>query len=78
MMMGRGFAFGYGPYGCGFLPMFLIILLVGIVMFLIIRYYRRKSILINHGSQALEILNERLAKGEITSEEYESIKKIIQ
>ncbi|WML54457.1 SHOCT domain-containing protein [Neobacillus sp. PS3-12] len=76
-MMGRGFAFGYGTYGCGgLIPMILIIVVLGLLVFLIARRPTRHRE--HQGSQAISILNERLAKGEITSEEYEKLKKTIQ
>lgn len=76
-MMGRGFAYGYGTYGCGgFIPMVLIIAVIGLVVFLIARGPRKTRE--QQSSQAMAILNERLAKGEITQEEYEKLKKIIR
>ena len=76
-MMGHGFVHGYGGYGCGgLLPMLIIILVVGLLVYLIVKRPRRHKD--RQGSQALAILNERLAKGEITTEEYETLKKIIQ
>lgn len=77
MMMGRGFGYGYGSFGCGMVPILLIILFVGIIFYFIIKNQRRGLAKINHSSQALTILNERFAKGEITQEEYEKIKKVI-
>lgn len=80
MMFGRGFGYGYGSYLCGgVMPVMLVlaILLVGIVIYFIFKNQKRKSTAVVTGSQALTILNERLAKGEITQEEYEKIKKII-
>lgn len=79
MMMGRGFdhGFEYGLFGCGLLPILLVFLTIGIVIYLISKNQRRRSTVKSQGSQALTILNERLAKGEITTEEYEKIKKVI-
>ncbi|SHH72831.1 putative membrane protein [Caloranaerobacter azorensis DSM 13643] len=67
MMMGFGM-------GCGFLG----ILLLGIVVYLIFKYTNGRK---HHGyydkSDALEILKERYAKGEITEEEYERKKNML-
>jgi putative membrane protein len=78
MMFGRGLAYGYGGYGCGgWLPMLLFVIVIfGFIILLIVKRPRRNKE--HQGSQALAILNERLAKGEITTEEYERLKKIIQ
>lgn len=80
MMMGRGFVHGFGPYGgCGgFFPMIVLLLLAGIFIFLVIKHYRRNSAFISQNSMAIDILKTRLAKGEITQEEYEKLKKLIQ
>lgn len=76
-MMGRGIAFGYGTYGCGgLIPMILIIAVLGMLIFLIAKRPARYRE--HQEPQAVSILNERLAKGEITSEEYEKLKKTIK
>lgn len=76
-MMGRAFGYGYGFWGCGILSFTFILFIV--IVFLIIITKNRRSRLdeLNTGSQAISILNERLAKGEITQEEYEKIRKVI-
>ncbi|MDP4086882.1 MAG: SHOCT domain-containing protein [Bacillota bacterium] len=80
MMMGRGFVHGFGPYGgCGgLIPMVVILLLAGIFILLAVKHYRRKSVLFAQNSNAIEILMTRLAKGEITQEEFEKLLKLIQ
>lgn len=76
-MMGRGFAYGYGTYSCGgIIPMLLIIVVLGLLVFLIMKRPRKHGE--QHSSQAMTILNERLAKGEISPEEYEKLRKIIK
>lgn len=77
MMMGRAFGYGYGSFGCGILPMVITLLIGGVMLYFIMKSLRRSPTAINKGSQALMILNERLAKGEMTQEEYEKIKKVI-
>ena len=78
-------------YGCNFfggnhVPMFLIGLLILVVTALvIIMIYKHHKISNLHFTptpptpkdNALEILNERLAKGEVTPEEYIKIKEIL-
>jgi putative membrane protein len=77
-MMGRGFAYGYGTYGCGVLiPMLLIIAGIGLIVFLIIKKPKKQHN-DQQSSQAMAILNERLAKGEISPEEYEKLRKVIK
>jgi putative membrane protein len=78
MMMGRGYGFEYGSFGCGIFLMILILLIIGIAFYFINKNKRRGHAATSiRASEALVILNERLAKGEITQEEYEKIKKVI-
>ena len=65
-MMGRGMMGGYG-----LLIVFLVLL--GIVL-LVLATFRRGS----SGPDPLEILNQRLARGEVTREQYEEFKQLIQ
>ncbi len=77
-MMGRGFAYGYGTYGCGgLIPMLLIIVVLGLIVFLIVKRPKKQHNE-QQSSQAMAILNERLAKGEISPEEYEKLRKVIK
>lgn len=78
-MMGRGMAYGYGAYRCmggGLIPMLLIIIVIGLLVFFIAKRPRKHREY--HSSQAMTILNERLAKGEIAPEEYEKLKNILK
>lgn len=77
-MMGHGFGYGYGYgiYNCGgLIPMLFILAVFGLFVFLIMKRPRKYS---EHSSQAMTLLNERLAKGEVTQEEYEILRKIIK
>lgn len=68
---------GYAPFhmwGFGFLPM---ILFWGLVMYGIVLLFRYHSGPTNK-KDILEMLKERYAKGEITREEFETIKKDIK
>ncbi|WP_427340030.1 SHOCT domain-containing protein [Caloranaerobacter sp. DY30410] len=70
MMMGFGM-------GCGGI---LGLLLLGIVVYFIFRYANERRYNGNYGydkNDALEILKERYARGEITEEEYERKKKML-
>jgi len=73
---------GYGMMGnlgwFGMLVMLLIIILViiGIVfLFRSLFSYSNRANFSSSNNRSIEILKERLAKGEITKEEYETIKK---
>jgi len=79
------FGFGSG-YGCGMLGggfgMILPIILIGLIIFLVARSahgnmgrYHRNNI---GGREALDILDEKFATGEITEEEYKRRKKILR
>ncbi len=53
------------------------LILLGIIILCIVIYSGRKQQKIKKRKDALEILDERYAKGEITKEEYEEIKQNI-
>lgn len=78
-MMGIGHGFGMYGFGGGSFMMILIFLLIGYLIYLGIRQNRNNE----HSNQsatssnALDIAKSRLAKGEITIEEFEQIKKSI-
>ena len=74
-MMGPGFGYGFG--GCG-LFVFIGILALGFFIYFILKGQKKQG-LENHTaeSKALDLLNERLARGEISPEEYQEIKKAI-
>ena len=64
----------YSPFS--FLgPVFMIIFWV-VIIYLIISLLKRRHI--SDGSKAVDILKERYAKGEITKEQFESMKKDLQ
>lgn len=81
MMYGRGFGgfrgcfdgFGMYPGSMGFFMMLGIALLVIVVVFLWVRKGKAST----QSSDAEQILKLRLAKGEISSEEYDRLKKIL-
>ncbi|KPU27324.1 hypothetical protein TR13x_06025 [Caloranaerobacter sp. TR13] len=65
---------GFGMMGGGILGL----LLLGIAIYFIFRYANERKYYGNRDkSDALEILKERYAKGEITEEEYERKKKML-
>lgn len=57
--------------------MFGMVLFWGCIIFLVYRLLRRDNEIPARRDEALEALNQRLAKGEISIEEYETIKKKI-
>jgi putative membrane protein len=82
MMFGRGYnefnscfgnGFGFMHNGIGMILMFLFIVIVITVIFLITRTKRYKS-----ANVAMESLKIRLAKGEITEDEYIKRKTLIE
>ncbi len=85
-MMGRGFMgpgfmhdYGFSPWWGLLMPLFWILLLGGIVLLAVslLRQGRLTGIGPTGGSRALEILQERYAKGEITREQYEEMRRDI-
>jgi len=70
-MMGRWGGWGWG---CGGLVgLVLLLLLVAGVALVVVGLARRER-----SDSALEILRERLARGEITAEQYEELRKLLQ
>ncbi len=83
-MMGRGFMgpgfmhdYGFSPWWGLLMPLFWILLLGGIVLVAVslLRQGRLTALGPTGGSRALEILQERYAKGEITREQYEEMRR---
>ncbi len=65
---------GYGGhfFGGGIFMWILNILLLGAVIFIAVKFFRGGG---HGGEKPLNILKQRLAKGEITKEEFDSLKK---
>ena len=69
-MMGPGMmGGGYGGFG-----LLTLLLLIGGVVLIVLAFTRREG----RPDGALEILKQRLARGEITPEQYEELKKVLQ
>lgn len=79
MMFGRGF---YGAGSCGFFgPMMMIgvVILIFIIVYLLLKSNKSKSSESRiDDSNALAILKEKFAKGDITEEEYLNKKNILE
>ena len=76
-MMGGFFGGGMGWIGMILGFIFFILIIIGVI-FLIVWIVKRAThsgIEDKTGSKALEVLKERYAKGEITKEQYESMKR---
>lgn len=83
-MMGRGFmgpgfmhGFGFSPWWGILIPLFWILLFAGIALLAVslLRQGRITGFGPGGSSRALEILQERYAKGEITREQYEEMRR---
>jgi len=77
-MFGQGYM---GPMGgMGYFPgMGLVFFIVfAIVIFLFVSYFRRDNVNITKSNNALEILEERFVKGEISKEEFLDMKKTLR
>ncbi|MFV9510186.1 SHOCT domain-containing protein [Tepidibacillus sp. LV47] len=77
-MMGQGF--GYGSYGMGGGSgmMFFGILIIGLIIYFLLKGQNVNGYVASQtasSTEALEIAKSRLAKGEITTEEFETIKE---
>ena len=80
MMMGYGFGGPFGWLGMGFgiiihVAVIALVVLTAIWMF---KMVFRGGNQVGRHSDALEILKQRYAKGEITDEEYQCMKKVIE
>ena len=68
----------YGYRGLWMLPVMLFcIVLVVIVVVLLIKFFNRANNLPYADKKAIDILNEKLASGEISEEEYQAKKQMI-
>ena len=80
MMRYGGYGYGMMGFGWGFIMMIGILILIILAVVALIRFVQRSSpnSSINSGSKALEILNERYARGEISDEEYKTKKAVLK
>lgn len=67
--------FGYFGYGGMFMWMVFIVILVAVVIFWLVQETRTKADHRLSGETPLDILKRRYAKGEITKDEFEKVKK---
>jgi putative membrane protein len=65
---------GYGWYGYGWVYALLGVIALVVILYLVLRDQRAQE----KGDRALEILKERYAKGEITKEEFEEMRKNLE
>ncbi|MDQ7842388.1 MAG: SHOCT domain-containing protein [Armatimonadota bacterium] len=72
-MMGRGMMGGYGWGGVGLLPLVALILLVAGIVLVARGVIGRAA----PDDEPLQILRQRLARGEITPQQYEELKKAL-
>lgn len=74
----------YGPgwhhgmfFGGGMFMWIFNIIILGVVIFLAVRFFRHGKLEGINNETPLDILKKRLAKGEITKEEFENLRKTI-
>ncbi len=76
-----GYGMGYGMFG-GFGMIFWVIILVVLVLFIVKIFEKEFGATVNYpektSGDAMRILNERLASGEITIEEYRQLKDALK
>jgi len=70
--------FGYFGYGGMFMGMVFIVILVAVAVYLLVRETKTKADHRLSGETPLDILKRRYAKGEITKEEFEKVKKDLE
>ena len=70
--------FGYFGYGGMFMGMVFIVILVAVAVYWLVRETRTKADHRLSGETPLDILKRRYAKGEITKEEFEKVKKDLE
>ncbi|ANU26256.1 SHOCT domain-containing protein [Planococcus versutus] len=75
-MMRHGSGMDWGMGG-GFLMFFLLLVIVGAIVYYVMKNNNANRSQKNTGDDAMEIAKKRLAKGEITTEEFEEIKKTL-
>lgn len=70
---------GYGMMGGGAIMMFFWVILLGVLIYFALKNSKSNpSISPSRGLDAMEIAQSRLAKGEISIEEFEQIKNALQ
>ena len=75
---------GYGPmpmhywYGGGMFMGLLFLAVIGLLIYFIIRAMRMKDQIPTHEESALDILKKRYARGEVTKDEFETMKKDLE
>jgi putative membrane protein len=77
-MMGPGY--GFGASGCGPIALIIGLVVIGMLIFFLTKKQRSSHEVnkLETNQHALELLKTRLAQGEITSEEFQSIKEAIK
>lgn len=65
----------YQDWGWGFMIMLFWIVVITVVTILLLRSYRGHEMSVGHKTTPLEIAKERYAKGDITKEQFEQLKK---
>lgn len=78
-MMGYGYGYGCDLLGGGWFGMMIIpLLLIGVIVYAVIKLASNSNVRnVRESGSALEILNERLASGEISEEEYKQKKALL-
>ncbi|MFV2037710.1 MAG: SHOCT domain-containing protein [Paracoccaceae bacterium] len=77
-MLGGGYGMGYGM---GFVGIGMMLLFWGVIIFLTVlavRWFAGRGGNSSGGASALEILKERLARGEIDPDDYETRRKVLE
>jgi|WetSurMetagenome_2_1015567.scaffolds.fasta_scaffold121125_2 putative membrane protein len=73
-MMHYGYGYGHG----GIIMSIIFLLAIGLLIYLVVQVQKSKGQPPPHNESHLDILRRRYAKGEITKEEYETMKKILK
>jgi len=80
---GCGFTWGWNQmmnfgYGGGMFMMFIFVIIIGLVIYFIITNTKSNRHTGGFSETSLDIIRERYAKGEITEEEFEKMKKALK
>ena len=68
---------GGGLFGGGIFMLIFNVLLIALAVFLAVKFFRKGSFAGADNETPLDILKKRLAKGEISKEEFEDLKKVL-